>query len=556
MSDDPKQEYEEQIVKAIILSNRGDIYDSSIHKKIPDDGRTPSQRIIGDDRFKTLSGKIEPLPFNINVFAKTPQLNTRVNRCVNLMATNTVGMGWRIVPKEKPDGATSDEVKEQIEREIELVESLFKKPNKKMNFCTLMKIVKIDQEVTGNGYIEVIRNQHTADDPLGEIVELYHVQSKSVRIRKGGEGFVQIKGGRKRYFKEFGDERVISAATGEEEEEVTLEDRANELLHFMIYDPDSDFYGVPRYLATSPAIAGLRLSAIRNVAFFENDAVPRGLITVTGGSVENEAIDMLRDFFNFKSRGPEHAHRLAILQVDAKRPGFGNTPGKTEINFVPLTVGTTEDASFRQYNKDGNDEIREAWGIAQIFFSEADTPRAGAIAGRAMTNEQVFDPERMEMEFVINETIIDSFGVDLVHLQFVRPEIVDPSEQAKIDQIYARAGALTPNEIRLERLKLKAYPDDVDFGDLPIQLTIVERQLAAQAAQRNEPPPPQVGSVANDPPGGTQDLDREMNREIQEIFSQMKTKYGNDIILKIGEQLYSDALLDMDEYNKHGLDSA
>jgi len=60
---------------------------------------------------------------------------------------------------------------------------------------------------TGNGYMEVVRNV------AGKIVQLYHISSVTVRLRKGG-GFVQIRNQKRKFFKEFGDLHAKADAAG------------------------------------------------------------------------------------------------------------------------------------------------------------------------------------------------------------------------------------------------------------------------------------------------------------------------------------------------------
>jgi PBSX family phage portal protein len=336
--------------------------------------------------------------------------------------------------------------------------------------------VKIDEEATGNGYMEVTRNGG------GEIDGLYHAPSHTIRIRKGGRGYVQIRGNAKRYFRGFGDERAIDATTGKEGSERGLppDRRASELVHFRIYSPRSSFYGLPRFVAAAPAIAGNRLAAQRNVAFFENDAVGRLAITVSGGRLTPDSIDMIRQFLA-KGKGPENAHRVMVLQSESKKIGIGDT--KAQINVVPLTVGVTEDASFLGYRQANDEEIREAFGIAKVFFTTEDVNRATAAVSRQITNEQEFEPDRLDKEFRINHTVLAAppFEAELVGFRFRRPRVSDPMDRARIEDLYARHGAVTPNDLR-DSLGLDPYPEEFAFAEKPLPVALLEMQLATRNA--------------------------------------------------------------------------
>jgi len=447
----------EAVVKALFLGG--------------EEGHGRSQQVL-EDPFADFGGEIIEPPANPLVWAAAMERNTRLHRAIHTYARNTVGLGWEIVPAIDVTDETSEAEVAQIEQETEKLEALFRHPNHEMPFTSLMCLVKVDEEATGNGYMEVTRNN------AGEIDGLYHAPSHTIRLLKAGHGFMQIRGTVKRYFRRFGDERVMDAQTGEfiEGRGLPIERRATELLHFKIYSPRSSFYGIPRFVAAPPAIAGNRLAAQRNVAFFENDAVGRLAITVSGGRLTPDSIEMIRDFLK-KGKGVENAHRVMVLQSESKKIGLGND-AKTQINVVPLTVGVTEDASFLGYRTANDEEIREAFGVAKVFFTSDDVNRATAAVSRQITNEQEFEPDRIDKEFRINHTILDSapFHAELVEFRFKRPTLADPLDQAQIDEIYARGGALTPNDLRAN-LGLDPFPEEFVFANKPLAVALLEMQL-------------------------------------------------------------------------------
>ncbi len=276
--------------------------------------------------------------------------------------------------------------------------------------------------------------------------------------------------------------------TGKEaaSQDLPPERRASELIHFKIYCPRSSFYGLPRFVAAAPAIAGNRLAAQRNVAFFENDTVGRPAITVSGGRLTADSVEMIKHFLA-KGMGPENAHRVMVLQSDSKRIGIGDS--KAQINVVPLTVGVTEDASFLGYRRANDEEIREAFGIAKVFFTTEDVNRASAAVSRQITNELKFEPDRLDKEFRINHTILASrpFEAELVKFRFKRPKISDPMDRAKIEDLYARHGALTPDDLR-DSLGLDPYPEEFAFADKPLPVALQELQLACARRQEKRRP--------------------------------------------------------------------
>jgi len=451
----------EEVVKALLLGGG--------------EGSPGESRQILEDPFADMGGEIIEPPTNPLVWAAAMERNTRLHRAIHTYARNTVGLGWEIVPVIDLNEDTPQADLDRIAKETAKLEALLLHPNREMPFTTLVYLVKIDEEATGNGYIEVTRNN------AGEIDGLYHAPSHTIRLLKQGRGFVQIRGSVKRYFKHFGDERAIDATTGKEAaggRGLPPGRRATELIHFKVYCPRSSFYGLPRFVAAAPAIAGNRLAAQRNVAFFENDAVGRLAITVSGGRLTADSIDMIKQFLA-KGKGPENAHRVMVLQSESKKIGIGDS--KAQINVVPLTVGVTEDASFLGYRHANDEEIREAFGIAKVFFTTEDVNRATAAVSRQITNEQEFEPDRLDKEFRINHTILHAppFEAELVEFRFMRPKISDPMDRAKIEDLYARHGALTPNDLR-DSLGLDPYPEEFAFADKPLPVALLELQLDAR----------------------------------------------------------------------------
>ncbi|MEW6556016.1 MAG: phage portal protein [Elusimicrobiota bacterium] len=425
-------------------------------------------------------------PIDLKTWALQLERNTRLNRAITTIARNTVGLGWDIVQKEeltKPESNASaeekriyEELKTNADEEEKRIEKLFERPNPRMPFTKVMFLVKVDEEATGNGYLEVSRNN------AGIIDGLFHAPSHTIRVRKNG-GFVQIRNGLTRYFKEFGDRRVIDNRTGEEfkpkspDDLLPQEHRANELIHFMIYSPRSSHYGVPRHTATACAIAGNRLAAERNVVFFENDAVGRMAIIVSNGKLSKDSIETIKQFIEMKGKGVKNAHRVMLLQAEPKKPGITRPEDQVKIELKPLTVGVTEDASFLKYRQANDEEIRESFGLDTSFFSSGGTNRAAGIVGRQITIEQEFEPDIREKEYIINHTILADFGAKYVKFQFKRPKATDSLGDARIFAQLSRTGGITPNDTRrlLRTLGFDGFlPFKETWGSKPIQFSLQE----------------------------------------------------------------------------------
>jgi PBSX family phage portal protein len=429
-----------------------------------------SQQLLLDDPFKDMyesNEVIEPL-YNPLLWASLMEKNTRLAKLIRTYARNTVGLGWGIYPKKPITKDTKKSEKKQIETETELLNEIFESPNDELPFTEIAYQAKVDEESTGNGYMEVSRNMK------GEIDGIFHIPSHTMRILKNLKGFVQIRGGSKRYFKKFGQKEEVDFETGKWGASVPFNRRGNEIIHFRIYTPRDSFYGVPRYVAAADAIAGNKMAARRNLAFFKNDATPRMAITVENGKLDGKSINEIRSFVNTEGKGPENAHRVMILQAQQKQQG-GIDQKDVKINVIPLTVGQTDDASHIKYRSANDEELREAFGIAEVFIGAKGTVnRSTAAVSRAITNDQEFIPDAQVKEYKINQTICKAFGVKMVKFEFERPNSFDEVDRSEIFARYLQGGGITPNDIRHE-LGKDEY--DYEWADMPMAMALIQYQM-------------------------------------------------------------------------------
>ena len=420
-------------------------------------------------------------PYNPLLWAQLMEKSTRLQSCIHAMADNTVGLGWRIVPIKKITKSTPPAVRAAIEAETEFLETVFSRPNDDMPFTEMWRLEKIDEEATGTGYIEVLRDLQGVM-PCGFV----HVAAHTMRVDKLG-GFIQRRNGSTRFFKDFNEQRDKHAITGDYYAMGTLneEDRATEVIPFRLYGPRDSYYGIPRVVCAAPAVTGNRLAAIRNAAFFENDAVPRLAFLISGGHLSENSAKSIKEFLQSDAKGPSNAHRVMVVEAEGKKVAVGGKQEPVRIALEKLTVGETDDASFLQYRAANDEEIREAFRIAEVFLGTTDKlNRASAYVARKTTIEQVFKPEQIKKEYIINHKILAAMGIKYVRFEFNRAKSEDPVEMAPADSVHGRFGALTPNDIRQER-GLDPYPEDSGFGDIPFDLERIrwQAQVMGKAAE-------------------------------------------------------------------------
>ena len=418
---------------------------------------------------------IEPL-YDPLFWAGLMEINTRLNKSIRTYARNTVGLGWSIVPKKPITKLTTEEEKIKIAEEKLILESFFENCNPLLPFEEICYRSKVDEESMGNGYVEISR------DMKGKPNGVFHVPGHTVRALRTRQGFIQERNGTKVYFKIFNGDFDMNSRDGtiKKLNEIPFAERANELIPFQNYTPRDSYYGIPKYVSCANAIAGNQLSARRNLSFFKNDATPRMAITVTNGQLTSGSISDIKDFVNSEGKGANNAHRVMILQAKSKQIG-DMSPADVKIDVIPLTVGQTDDASFVKYRDANDEEIREAFGISEVFYgSKGTVNRATASILREITNVQEFIPDAKVKEFMINQTICKSLGSTLVKFKFERPNSLGELDKADVFARYLQGGGITPNDIRHE-LGKDEYNEE--WGDVPMQIALVEYQMDVLGAQ-------------------------------------------------------------------------
>lgn len=442
--------------------------------------------------FINLGGLLaESPPFDIDDWALAPEISTRLAACIFIRSQN-VSLGYDVVPKERYQRKISrsrkemtdaerediDELQKTIEHEKDTVDAFLEKPNPKKSFVAILRACVADREAIGNGWMVVKRAMvSTEHHKAGAPILLGRLVGHTVRIKKVGGYVAKNKKGKWIHYKEWGDTRLIDNRTGKvhkkEDGYLHPKNQAKELIHFKVESFRNTDYGVPRHLSTSPAIAGNRFAAERNASFFENDATPRLAIVVTGPyRLSKDSRSDIKDFIERKGKGSKNTGRVMIIQAGT-REGSLTEKEDVKIEFHKLTVGVSEEGSYLKYQGRTDSEIAEAFGIHPVYF-EKDAARASANIGRSITLEQTFEPDIIDLEYLLNNTIIEALGVTHVWLRLKRPRVVDFEGQATILKKLERTGGITPNLVRdfLNKPRFKE-----GWADVPLPLAMQQLKV-------------------------------------------------------------------------------
>ena len=473
----------------------------------------PASRPGGEDLAAAFAstGAIEP-PYDPEALCLLMEHSNSLRQNVDAYATNIDGFGHRLEPAidfdaEDADQRVADAVyierlaardrgdlaedavldateEEVAERKRELrrlarverarLESFFDFCCFDHSFVDLRRRTRQDLEVTGNGFWEVLR------DGRGAIARLVYVPSYSVRLlpldlepveiedrvrvspvtfdavstRRRVRRYVQVQGVERVFFKSFGDPRVVSRKTGEVFTDAqSLMDAdgddgpATEMVHFAIHSPRSP-YGVPRWVGTLLSVIGSRSMEEVNYLYFESKSVPPLALLVSGGRLSESSVPRIERFVEENLKGKANFHKILILEAEGGGTGAGDARAKIELR--PLTDAQQHDALFQVYDERNIDKVGSAFRLPRLLRGDSrDFNRSVADAQLRFAEDQVFQPERDEFDFLMNRRLLADMGIRFWRFRSQTPVTRDPERLTAMVERLVRVGVLTPEEGRL-----------------------------------------------------------------------------------------------------------
>ena len=396
------------------------------------------------------TGAKEP-PYNLDALAHFLEISTWHYRAVKAKAISTAGLGYDFVV---PEG-----VKEPDPEHKRRLKGFFDRPNDEMTWGEILENVLTDFEALGNGYFEVVRNRFGQGEPKA----IHHVPSVTMRVRKDKKGFIQKRGMKTVYFRNFGTDPKDADSFDPRDRDKPIGKRRllNEVIHLKNYHPRSSYYGLPDFLPALRALIGNKKAGDFNIQFFENNAVPQYAIIVKGGELAKGTRQRVEEYFREHIRG--NAHKTLIIEI----PQEENE--KVELEIKPLSV-EIKDASFRMFRADNAEEIRVAHGVPGRLLGLTEKGGLGG-AGEGTTQQEIFkyhviEPKQTRLEYRINNFLIKrGFGFTDWELRFKEIDVTDEEKVAEIVNKLVRLGVVTINEGRraMGQKPLKHPGADIPF---------------------------------------------------------------------------------------------
>lgn len=328
---------------------------------------------------------VQPI-YNLEYLSQIYEVSTYNYAAINAKVANIVGLGYSFMETRKTndaiDAITDDKQLERARRKLNKLkqdlQDWLDSTNDEDTFTETLIKVYTDLEATGNGYIEIGRTT------AGDIGYIGHIPSKTMRVRRLRDGFMQLLYGKAVFFRNFGDTETPNPIGD-------IEDRPNEIIHLKKYTPMNNYYGIPDIVAAQMALAGNEFAGRYNLDYFENKAVPRYIITVKGAKLSPESERKLLEFFQVGLKGKNH--RSLYIPLPADTPD-----NKVEFKMEPVEAGAQE-SSFNIYRQSNRDEILLAH---RVPINKIGVPEGVSLANARDADktfkEQVCRPAQMRLE--------------------------------------------------------------------------------------------------------------------------------------------------------------
>ena len=348
--------------------------------------------------------------------------NGAVEPCVAAMEVNVSGTGFDVVHVDKAEG----ELTEAELAERDQIEAFLNEVDQGTSITALRRALRRDRHITGMAYMVVGR---TADGSLAllrrakaksmRLVEMddpvtvsFEVRGQTFTMQRAERRYVQKIGAQYVYYKEYGATRDLDRRTGKWAERGSLpaDRRAEEVIEMQDIEDAHSPYGVPRWITQLPSVLGSRRAEEHNLGYFQSGGVPPAMIFISGGVVGEEVERAVKDFM---SRSNDDRSRVGVFEV----PGVGGIDNEkpASIQVERFGAGASADSDFETYQDKSEERVRRAFRLPKLFIGSTDSVNyASAVASIQIAEDQVFAPERIEEDNLMNNTFmreVDETGV-------------------------------------------------------------------------------------------------------------------------------------------------
>lgn len=434
-----------------------------------DSSKKPARSRLKEPFGHLYSGHLAiPPPFSYKALDAHYDASDVLQSAIAAMEVNIAAFGLNFVPA-VGEGGIPEAQRPEAEEERKRLAAWFRFASGDLSFAELRRRTRVDLEVFGDGYWEVLR------DLSGKLVGIEHARTfwmrkapldpepvEVQRWARRGDGtwerrptlrrfrrFVQVVNGVETWFKEFGDPRPVRASTGKVDTEIAPADAATEILNFSLYAPSSA-YGKPRWRGAVADIVGRTAASETNADVFDNNAIPPVAVLVQNATLAAGTTEVIRQHFA-SVRGRENRHAVLVLEAEnaAAASPTGDLPAPpARIDIKELRNAQGTDGQFTNYREQAADAVGLTFRLPPIFLGRAkEYNRATADAARFVGEEQVFAPERAVEDEIINRTLLPELGARFWEVHTEGPPLLSEETLVQLVEAGVRAGALSPEQV-------------------------------------------------------------------------------------------------------------
>lgn len=362
----------------------------------------------------------------------------------------------------------------------------------------LFKEVLDDREVTGNAFLEVIR------DDTGNVIQLERVKPELVQlskpeaepvltkvVHKGKEKMVWKKFRKfkvdKYVFKEFGDPRQIDYMTGEplnretEGNKFMERDRryaAREILQLKI---GTDHWGVPRWIGNLVALLGARKAEELNYRYFTQGRHTPAALLIKNGQL-SEASEQALLQYTTEVGNEAMQHKMLVIETEKVTDGLDDKD-KTDIELKSMADMLQSDALFLEYDDKVREKVLSSFRLPPVYVGlSQDYNRSTVEEAKRIAEEQVFQAEREALEDLFNRHLLASYQLKEVKIEVRGPEL--SNDELIIETLDKLGARFSDNEVRaiagklvgLELPVLQGEQHELPQGAQAVQATVQDVQ--------------------------------------------------------------------------------
>lgn len=395
----------------------------------------------------------------------------------------------------------------EMEMEIERcrLEAFFSACCPFSTFGSLRASICRDELVTGNAYVEIIRDEsgevsqlhwlksagmrlgfwtHTANGMV-DVVEVEYPQRttpitvETVNVQRPFRVFVQVGFSNTSFthFKEFGDPRVVSSRTGrvctDESPLATDEPEAHEVLWFMSPSQRIDTpYGTPVWIGAMPLVTGAMYAQLVNENHFNHKGIPQAFLFVDGA--DETAVNSLRENLRIQLQEIQDLSKYHALVIVGASSQSEDPNARVTFKVEPMRANIQDDALFQKYDAQCHKHIWMQFRIPPMLLGSAeDLNRATSDNVIRFAEGQVFGPMRQRFDDQINLLLLLGLGIRYMRFVSNSPVQRNPKDMSDMIEAAGKVGALSINQVlglHSDQFNTNYNRIDEVWADMPIAI--------------------------------------------------------------------------------------